>query len=140
MKKRTIVLSILLAMTISMIACGSHGNKAEATATTAAVEKATETGEETTVSSEASEAEATAETATEAASAEATASVTDTESPDYVIELDPQYTVPTEELLKKFPIEYQTPAETELSKKIQNRMLNGFNRWNMGYDAWEHWG
>ncbi len=59
---------------------------------------------------------------------------------EYVIELDPQYNVPTEELLKTFPITYQTPAETEFSKKIQNRMLNGFNRWNMGYDAWEHWG
>ncbi len=59
---------------------------------------------------------------------------------EYVIELDPQYNVPTEELLKTFPITYQTPAETELSRKIQNRMLNGFNRWNMGYEAWEHWG
>ncbi len=59
---------------------------------------------------------------------------------DYVIELDPQYNVPTEELLELFPITYQTPAETELSQKIQNRMLNGFNRWNMGYEAWEHWG
>ncbi len=60
--------------------------------------------------------------------------------PCYVIELDPQYNVPTEELLKSFPITYQTPAATDLSKKIQNRMLNGFNRWNMGYDTWEHWG
>ncbi len=59
---------------------------------------------------------------------------------EYIIELDPQYNVPTEELLKKFPIKHQTPALTDLSKKIQNRMLNGFNRWNMGYDAWEHWG
>lgn len=25
----------------------------------------------------------------------------------------------------------------ELSAKIQSRMLNGFNRWNMGYDEWE---
>ena len=58
----------------------------------------------------------------------------------YIIELDPQYNVPTEELLKSFPITYQTPAATELSQKIQNRMLNGFNRWNMGYEAWEHWG
>ena len=58
---------------------------------------------------------------------------------DYVIELDPQYNVPTEELLKTFPITFQTPAETELAKNIQNRMLNGFNRWNMGYEAWEHW-
>lgn len=59
---------------------------------------------------------------------------------NYVIEKDPQYNVPTDELLKSFPITYQTPAETEMSKNIQNRMLNGFNRWNMGYEAWEHWG
>lgn len=58
----------------------------------------------------------------------------------YVIELDPQYNVPTEELLKSFPITYETEAGSELSRKIQNRMLNGFNRWNMGYEAWEHWG
>lgn len=61
-------------------------------------------------------------------------------SNEYVIELDPQYNVSTEELLKKFPIKYQTKAKTDLTKKVQNRMLNGFNRWNMGYDAWEHWG
>ena len=59
---------------------------------------------------------------------------------EYVIEKDPKYNVPTEELLKKFPIIYQTPAPTDLAKKVQNRMLNGFNTWNMGYDAWEHWG
>jgi len=47
---------------------------------------------------------------------------------DYVIELDPQYNVPTDELLKLFPITYQTPAKTELNQKVQNRMLNGFNR------------
>lgn len=57
-----------------------------------------------------------------------------------VIELDPMYNVPTEELLNRFPIVYETPAETEMAKKIQNRMLNGFNTWNLGYDAWEHWG
>lgn len=59
---------------------------------------------------------------------------------EYVIEKDPKYNVSTEELLKKFPIIWQTPARTGLSRKIQNRMLNGFNTWNMGYDAWEHWG
>lgn len=59
---------------------------------------------------------------------------------EYVIELDPMYNVPTEELLERFPITYETPAETEMAKKIQNRMLNGFNTWNLGYDAWEHWG
>lgn len=59
---------------------------------------------------------------------------------EYVIELDPMYNVPTEELLERFPITYETPAETEMAKKIQNRMLNGFNIWNLGYEAWENWG
>lgn len=58
----------------------------------------------------------------------------------YVIEKDPKYNVPTDKLLQKFPIIYQTPAESDLAKKVQNRMLNGFNTWNMGYEAWEHWG
>ncbi len=80
----------------------------------------------------------TAQTTEATETVEATAAAETAE--DYVIELDPQYNVPTDELLKSFPITYQTPAETELSQKIQNRMLNGFNRWNMGYDAWEHWG
>lgn len=57
-----------------------------------------------------------------------------------VIELDPMYNVPTEELITRFPIKYETPAVTDMEKKIQNRMLNGFNTWNLGYDAWEHWG
>lgn len=55
---------------------------------------------------------------------------------NYVIEEDPQYNIPTETLLQQFPITYQTPAETEMSKKIQNRMLNGFYQWNQGYDTW----
>lgn len=42
--------------------------------------------------------------------------------------------------LNLFQFTYQTPAVTGFSKKIQNRMLNGFNRWNMGYEAWVHWG
>ena len=58
----------------------------------------------------------------------------------YVIETDPQYNLPTGELLKRFPVTYPTPAVTEMERNVQNRMLNGFNRWNMGYAAWEHWG
>lgn len=56
------------------------------------------------------------------------------------IEMEPMYNVPTEELLKSFPITYETPAEKPLEKKIQNRMLNGFHTWNLGFDAWKHWG
>ncbi len=113
MKRRAIALSALLAVSMGITGCG---NVASTTTETAEVETAqTEVTEQTT-------------------------DKTDPNSPDYVIELDPEYNVPTDELLKTFPIEKQTPANTELSKKIQNRMLNGFIRWNMGYDAWEHWG
>ncbi len=56
------------------------------------------------------------------------------------IELEPMYNVPTDELLKSFPVTYETPAEKPLEKKIQNRLLNGFHTWNAGYDAWKHWG
>lgn len=58
----------------------------------------------------------------------------------YVIEMDPAYNVGTETLLKKFPITFQTPAESAEEKGIQNRMLNGFNCWNEGFDAWKNWG
>ena len=57
----------------------------------------------------------------------------------YIIELDPKYNVPTEELLIKFPIKYKTEAKTDLNKKVQNRILNYFNRINMGYDGLEQW-
>lgn len=57
-----------------------------------------------------------------------------------MIDMKPMYNVPTDELLKKFPVENETPAVTALEKKVQNRLLNGFNTWNLGYDAWEHWG
>lgn len=75
----------------------------------------------------------------ESAPAETTAAA-DSSSSDYVIEEDPQFNVPTDELLKQFPIKYQTPAESEMSQKIQNRMLNGFNQWNQGFEAWQNWG
>lgn len=54
--------------------------------------------------------------------------------------MEERYNVPTEELLKKFPVKYETPAETDIARKVQNRLLNGFNVWNMGFDAWKHWG
>lgn len=57
----------------------------------------------------------------------------------YVIEMDPAYNIGTETLLKKCPITFQTPAESAEEKGIQNRMLNGFNCWNKGYDAWAQW-
>ena len=38
------------------------------------------------------------------------------------IELGPMYNVPTGELLGRFPIAYETPANTNMEQKIQNRM------------------
>ncbi|MCM1296556.1 MAG: nuclear transport factor 2 family protein [Muribaculaceae bacterium] len=46
----------------------------------------------------------------------------------------------TEELLKKFPVVNPTPVDTDMEKKIQNRLLCGFENWNRGFDAWKAWG
>lgn len=46
----------------------------------------------------------------------------------------------TEELASIFPVINSTPIETEMEKNIQNRLLNGFENWNRGYDTWEDWG
>lgn len=46
----------------------------------------------------------------------------------------------TKELIRKFPVINPTPIDTELGKDIQNRLLNGFENWNRGYDAWKAWG
>lgn len=126
-----------LCFSLTMPVLMACGNSAADTTQTAEATETVETAE-AAESSAAAETTETAYAAETSAAAEKTAAAETAE--DYVIELDPQYNVPTDELLKSFPITYQTPAETELSQKIQNRMLNGFNRWNMGYDAWEHWG
>lgn len=59
---------------------------------------------------------------------------------EYVIETDPAYNINTDSLLEKFPITFPTSATTHEEKGIQNRMLNGFNCWNEGFDAWKNWG
>ena len=46
----------------------------------------------------------------------------------------------TEELLKKFQIKNPTSVETDIEKKIQNRILTGFENWNRGFAAWKAWG
>lgn len=44
------------------------------------------------------------------------------------------------ELLAKFPIKYLTPVNSDMEKNIQNRLLNGFENWNRGFNAWKAWG
>lgn len=46
----------------------------------------------------------------------------------------------TEDLLKKFPVEHPTAIDTETGKKIENRLLTGFENWNRGISAWRAWG
>ncbi len=46
----------------------------------------------------------------------------------------------TEELIQKFPVINPTPISTEMEKNIQNRLLNGFENWNRGYEPWAAWG
>ncbi|MCC6496710.1 MAG: nuclear transport factor 2 family protein [Propionibacteriaceae bacterium] len=46
----------------------------------------------------------------------------------------------TAELAKKFPIVNATPIKGQLGEKIENRLLNGFENWNRGFDAWKAWG
>lgn len=79
MKKRAAVLSTLLAVSMAATGCGNLAAT-----------------------------EPTQESATVAANikTDKTSDKTDPNSIDYVIELDPQYNVPTDELLKTFPIEY----------------------------------
>lgn len=46
----------------------------------------------------------------------------------------------TKELAATFPVINPTPIDTEMEKNIQNRLLNGFENWNRGFDAWKAWG
>ena len=48
--------------------------------------------------------------------------------------------VNTEELIRKFPVANPTAIESGLEKKIQNRILNGFENWNRGFETWKTWG
>ena len=36
-------------------------------------------------------------------------------------------------------IKNPTPIEKEIEKRIQDRLFNGFNNWNGGYDGWLKW-
>ena len=46
----------------------------------------------------------------------------------------------TDELIIKFPVENPTTVKEGIEKKIQNRLLTGFENWNRGFDAWKAWG
>ncbi len=46
----------------------------------------------------------------------------------------------TEALSKKFPVEHPTTILPGMETAIQNRLLNGFENWNRGFDAWKAWG
>ncbi|MBR3638699.1 MAG: nuclear transport factor 2 family protein [Lachnospiraceae bacterium] len=36
-------------------------------------------------------------------------------------------------------IKHPTPIESDLEKAIKDRLFNGFNNWNGGYDGWLEW-
>ena len=46
----------------------------------------------------------------------------------------------TEELSKKFPVINNVTILDNIEKKIQNRLLTGFENWNRGFKAWKKWG
>jgi hypothetical protein len=46
----------------------------------------------------------------------------------------------TDELIKKFPVINSVTVQEGIEKKIQNRLLSGFENWNRGYKAWKKWG
>ena len=56
------------------------------------------------------------------------------------MEMRPYVILDTNTLLKKFPVIHPTPVDTDMEKKIQNRLLCGFENWNRGFDAWKAWG
>ena len=46
----------------------------------------------------------------------------------------------TEVLIKKYPVLNPTTVLEGIEKKIQNRLLTGFENWNRGFDIWKAWG
>lgn len=121
MKKKTVALLLAtLTMSSALAGCGSTSAESavEQDTTEVNVQSDTESSDvETTQTAEEEIAEAENSDAESSEAEVADNSENIEENSDYVIELDPEYNVPTEELLKTFPIEHQTPAETDLSKK-----------------------
>ena len=46
----------------------------------------------------------------------------------------------TEELSSKYSVMNPTTMKEGLEKNIQNRLLNGFENWNQGFETWKAWG
>ena len=46
----------------------------------------------------------------------------------------------TEELIQKFQVKMPTTIKEGIEKKIQNRLLTGFENLNRGFKAWKVWG
>ena len=46
----------------------------------------------------------------------------------------------TAALSEKFPVKNPTTVNPGMESAIQNRLLNGFENWNRGFDAWKAWG
>ncbi len=41
--------------------------------------------------------------------------------------------------MKVSEVKYTTPIEKDIEKAIEDRLFNGFNNWNGGYDGWLKW-
>ena len=46
----------------------------------------------------------------------------------------------TDELKQKYKTIYDTTVNEGIEKRIQNRLLTGFENWNRGFNAWKEWG
>jgi len=46
----------------------------------------------------------------------------------------------TEELIKKYQVINPTTVNEGTEKRIQNRLLTGFENWNRGFKTWKEWG
>ena len=46
----------------------------------------------------------------------------------------------TDELIKKYKVLNPTTVYAGVEKKIQNRLLTGFENWNRGFKTWKEWG
>ena len=46
----------------------------------------------------------------------------------------------TDELKQKYKTIYDTTVNEGIEKRIQNRLLTGFENWNRGFKAWKEWG